>query len=101
MFAMARSTTDSPFPFLTAPIGRQGHQDLSIPQFLIVNVGLGVGIGILAAALMLLTDTLGIFTLISAGSAPVLTALMFIVGGIMIFTPLVFAVAVGLVARSK
>jgi hypothetical protein len=101
MFAMARSTTESPFPFLTAPIGRQWHQDLSIPQFLVVNVGLGVGIGILAAALMLLTDTLGIFTLISAGSAPILTALMFTVGGIMIFTPMVFAVAVGLVARSK
>jgi hypothetical protein len=98
---MTRSTTDSPFPFLTAPIGRQRHQDLSIPQFLVVNVGLGVGIGILFAALMLLTDTLGIFTLIRAGSAPIPTVLMFTVGGIMTFTPTVLAVAVGLVARSK
>jgi hypothetical protein len=98
---MTRSTTDQMLPFLTTPIGRQRHHELTIPQFLIVNVGLGAGIGVLVATLLLLTDTFGIFTLISAGSAPILTALKFIVGGVMIFTPLVFAVAVGLVARSK
>jgi hypothetical protein len=101
MFAMTRSTTDQTLPFLTAPISRQRRHDLTIPQFLILNVGLGAGIGVLVATVMLLTDTFGIFTLISAGSDPILTTLKFVFGGVMIFTPLVFAVAVGLVGHSK
>jgi tetrahydromethanopterin S-methyltransferase subunit F len=50
---------------------------------------------------MLLTNTVGLFTLLRAQSDPIGTAIAFVLAGVMIFTPLVLAVAVGLAGRAK
>jgi hypothetical protein len=97
---MTRPMTKAQLSLMAAPIGRQPPQD-SFIQFLLYNVVLGAGIGIGIASLILLTDTFGLFMLIRGQPDPIATAFAFVMGGVMIFTPLVLAVAVGRAGRTK
>ena len=97
---MTRPMTKAQLSLMATPIGRHPPQD-SFIQFLLYNVVFGTGIGIGIATLILLTDTFGIFTLIRGQSDPIATALAFVIGGVMIFTPLALAVAVGRAGRTK
>jgi hypothetical protein len=92
--------TKAQLSLMAVPIGRQRQQDPFI-RFLIDNVVLGAGIGVGIATLILLTDTFGLLTLIRGQSDPIATAFAFVFGGVMIFTPLVLAVAVGRAGRAK
>ena len=71
-----------------------------VPLFL-QNLVLGAAVGAVTALVMLLTNTVGLFTLLRAQSDPIGTAIAFVLAGVMIFTPLVLAVAVGLAGRAK
>ena len=97
---MTRPMTKAQLSLMATPIGRQRQQDPLI-RFLIDNMALGAGIGIGIATLILLTDTFGLFTLIRGQSDPIATTFAFVVAGVMIFTPLVLAVAVGRAGRAK
>ena len=97
---MTRPLTKTQLFLMAAPIGWQRQQD-SFIQFLIRNGVLGAGIGIGIATLMLGTDTFGLFTLIRGQSDPIATAFGFVVSGVMVFTPLVLAVAVGRLSYAK
>ena len=98
---MTRPLTMSELALVATPIGRQIQQDSSFRQFLIANVCRGTGIGVLFAALVLLTDAFGIFTLIAAQPAPITTALIFVLVCSVKFIAIGLAVAVGLAAHSK
>jgi hypothetical protein len=97
---MTRPITKAQLSLMAASIGRQ-RQQVSFVQFLIDNVVLGAGIGIGIATFILPTDTFGLLTLFHGQSDPIATAFAFVGGGVMIFTPLVLAVAVLQGARSK
>jgi hypothetical protein len=97
---MTRPMTKAQLLLMASPIRRQCQQR-SLIQFLFDNVVLGAGIGIGIATLILLTDTFRLLTLIRDQSDPIATAFAFVVGGVMIFTPLVLAVAVGRAGRAK
>jgi hypothetical protein len=62
---------------------------------------LGAGIGIGVATLILATNMFGLFSLISRQSDAVAIAASFVAGGVMFFTPLTLAVAVGCIGRAK
>jgi hypothetical protein len=64
-------------------------------------MALGAGIGIGVATLILATNMFGLFTLISGQSDAIAIAASFAVGGVMFFTPLTLAVAVGCAGRGK
>jgi hypothetical protein len=91
---MTRPLTKAQLSLMAAQIDGQRQQDAFI-QFLMRNMALGAGVGIGIASLILLTDTFGLFSLIRGQSDPIATAFGFIVSGVMIFSPLVLAVAVG------
>ncbi len=97
---MTHPMTKTQLSLMAAQIGRQPPQD-SFIQFLLHNVVLGAGIGIGIASLILLTDTFGLFMLIRGQPDPIAMAFAFVMGGVMIFTPLVLAVAVGRAGRTK
>ena len=97
---MTRPLTKAQFSLMAAPVDWQRQQDAFI-QFLIRSMALGAGIGISIATLILLTDAFGLFTLINGQSDPIATAFGFVISGVMIFTPLVLAVAVGRAGHAK
>ena len=100
VLTMTRPLTKAQLSLMAAPVDWRRQQD-SFVQFLIRNVVLGAGIGIGIPTLILLTDTFGLFTLIRGQSDPIATAFGFVVSGVMIFTPLVLAVAVGRAGHAK
>ena len=69
-------------------------------RFLIVNTALGALVGVIFAVAMLLTDTLGVLTLLRNDSAPVLTTFVFLAGCICTFSTLVIATATGFIGHS-
>lgn len=81
------------------PVGRPDLQDSSIPELLVFSVSLGVGFGILFAAVVLWTDTFGIWSLVNTQSAPLTTLLIFVAVSSFKFVALTIAAAVGLAAR--
>jgi hypothetical protein len=91
---MTRPLSQSELSLMTAQIGQQA-QPSSFTRFLINSVVLGAWIGIGMAALVLLTNTCGILTLILAQADPIAPAVAFVVAGIMIFVPVTVAGAVG------
>ena len=68
---------------------------------MIANLYRGTALGIAFAVLVLMTDAFGIFILISAQSAPVTTALIFVLNSSLNFLALTIVVAASLVACSK
>ena len=62
---------------------------------------LGAGTGVMFAVVMLLTDAFGMSALLRDVTDPFGHIVAFLVGGVMIFTPLTLAVAVGLAPHSK
>ena len=79
------------------PVSQDEHQFTS---FLIHNVVLGAWVGIGMAMLILLTNACGVLTLVLAQTDPIVPAVAFVAGGVMIFVPIVLAVAVGLAGRA-
>jgi hypothetical protein len=70
-------------------------------RFLVINAALGALVGVIFAVAMLLTDTLGVFTLLRNDSTPVLTTFIFLAGCICTFSTLVIATATGFVGPSN
>ena len=66
-----------------------GHPSAS----LVLNAMLGALAGFVIAASILLTDTLGLASLIKSGPEPVMVASLFMLGGSIILTPFVWATA--------
>jgi hypothetical protein len=97
--AMTRPMTKAQLSLMAA--GWQNHHDDSFVRSLINTVVLGTGIGTFIATLILISDTFGLFTLARSQSDPIATAFAFVASGVMIFTPLSLAVAVGLAGRAK
>ena len=79
---MTRPLTKAQLSRLASPIGRQRRQD-PLVRFL------------------LRTNLFGLFSLISRQSDAVAIAASFVAGGVMFFTPLTLAVAVGCAGRAK
>jgi hypothetical protein len=79
----------------------QRHQPQRLIPLLRQNLVIGAAVGAVTALVMLLTNTVGLFTLLRAQSDPIGAAIAFVLTGVMIFTPLVVAVAVGLAGRAK
>ena len=79
----------------------QRHHPQRLVPLLLQNLVLGATTGTAVALVMLLTNTVGLFTLLRAQSDPIGAAIAFVLAGVMIFTPLVLAVAVGLAGRAK
>jgi hypothetical protein len=79
----------------------QRHQAQRLVPLLLQNLILGAVTGAVIALFMLLTNTVGLFTLLRAQSDPIGAAIAFVLAGVMIFTPLVLAVAIGLAGRAK
>jgi hypothetical protein len=97
---MTRPLTKAQLSRLASPIGRQRRQD-PLVRFLLRSMVLGAGIGIGVATLILATNLFGLFSLISRQSDAVAIAASFVAGGVMFFTPLTLAVAVGCAGRAK
>jgi hypothetical protein len=97
---MTRPLTKAQLSRLATPVGQQRQQDPFV-RFLIRNLAVGAGIGIGIATLILATNTFGLLTLISGQSDAIAIAASFVVGGVMFFTPLTLAVAVGCAGRVK
>ena len=97
---MTRPITKAQLSLMPVPINRRLRED-SIIHFMTKVVLLGASIGIGIAALILLSDTFGLFTLISAESNPIAIAFSFIVSGGMISTPFSLAVSVGLSGKGR
>ena len=72
-----------------------------VPQFLLVAVYRGLAFGAGFAICSLLTDFLGIFSLVIAQAAPLTTALIFILVSSLKFVALSIAVTIGLIHRRK
>ena len=77
------------------------RDDVSVPQFLLANAMRGVAFGIGFAALMLLTDTLGILTLVMSQPAPIATALVFVLVCCFKFVPAVLGIALAIATHTK
>jgi hypothetical protein len=97
---MSRTLTKSQPSVIVRPRQKQ-RQTESLPQLLTDGVVLGAVVGSGIATCILLTDMFGLFTLARAQSDPIATIVGFIASGIMIFTPLCLAVAVGLAGRKS
>lgn len=97
---MTRPLTKARLSRLATPIGRQRQHD-PLVRFLLRHMALGAGIGIGVATLILATNMFGLLTLISGQSDAIAIAASFAVGGVMFFTPLTLAVAVGCAGRAK
>jgi hypothetical protein len=74
--------------------------DRAVCRYLALQSAVAVGIGLALGVLMLATDAGGIASLILASSAPENVA-VFLLGSAITFWPLVFATAVGVLARSE
>lgn len=95
---MTRPLTKAQLAHLAAPVGRQAQHDPFV-RFLVRNMALGAGIGIGIAMFILATNMFGLFSLISRQPDAIAVAASFVVGGVMFFTPLTLAVAVGRAGR--
>ena len=96
---MTRPLTKTELSVLTSASTRANEADFV--RFIVDKMLLGAGIGMLVAVMLLLTDAFGMISLLRDVSDPLGHIVAFLVGGIMIFTPLTLAVAVGLVPYSK
>jgi hypothetical protein len=67
-------------PFQAPPVESRDQFPLPSIHFVILNAISGMVIGALFGAIMLLTGTVGIFTLIQAEDDPILATLVFIGG---------------------
>jgi hypothetical protein len=101
MIAMTRPLTKSEFAQLATSIDRDSDEQVSVSQFLLANAMRGAAFGISFAVLMLLTDTLGIFTLVMSQPAPITTALVFALVCCFKFIPAVLAIALTVAAHAK
>jgi len=97
---MTRPLTKTQLSLLATPIVQQRQHD-PLVRFLLRTMALGAGIGIGVATLILATNMFGLFTLISGQSDAIAIAASFVVGGVLFFTPLTLAVAVGCAGRAK
>ena len=77
------------------------HRNEFLVAFIIANACRGIVLGISFAALVLVTDAFGLFTLLSAQRNPMSTALIFVLVSGFKFVALTIAFAVGLVASSQ
>jgi hypothetical protein len=98
---MTRPLTKLEFARLAISLGTESNERVSVTQFLLANAMRGTAIGVAFAALMLLTDTLGIFTLVMSQPAPITTALIFVLICCFKFIPTTVAVALAVAARSQ
>jgi hypothetical protein len=98
--AMTRPLTKAQLAHLAVQADRQEPHD-KVVRFLVRSLALGAGIGMSVAAFVLATDLFGLFGLIARQPDAISIVVSFVVGGIMLFTPLTLAVAVGLAARAK
>lgn len=101
MIAMTRPLTKSEIARLAKSTVAGKCQDVSVPRFLLANAMRGAALGIGFAALVLLTDTLGIFTLVMSQPAPITTALVFALVCGFKFIPAVLAIALTIAAHAK
>jgi hypothetical protein len=97
---MTRPLTKAQLSRLASPVGRQRQHDPFV-RFLIRTMALGAGLGVSVATFILATDMFGLFSLISRQPDAIAVAASFVVGGVMFFTPLTLAVAVGRAGRAK
>ncbi len=98
---MTRPLTKTEIARLAKSIVADKREDVSVPQFLLANAMRGVALGISFAVLMLLTDTLGIFTLVMSQPAPITTALVFALVCCFKFIPAVLAISLTVAAHTK
>jgi hypothetical protein len=97
---MTRPLTKAQLAHLVAPVGRKAQHDPFV-RFLVRYLALGAGIGVSVATFILATNMFGLLNLIGRQSDAIAVAASFVVGGVMFFTPLTLAVAVGLAGRPK
>ena len=97
---MTRPLTKAQLSRLASPVSRQCQPD-PLVQFILRNMALGAALGIGVATLILITNSFGLLTLILKQPDAIAIAASFVVGGIMFFTPLTLAVAVGRAGRAK
>ena len=95
---MTRPLTKCELALVAKATNLQAEPEVSIPAYLIINAGLGVAISLTASGLLLLTDTLGLRSLIMSGSSPIEAVIALVLGCAFALTPLVFATAVGFIA---
>jgi hypothetical protein len=100
MIAMTRPLTKSEIARNAKSTVADRRDDVSVSQFLLANTMHGVALGIGFATLMLLTDTLGMFTLVMSQPAPITTALVFALVCCFKFIPAVLAIAVTIAAHT-
>jgi hypothetical protein len=101
MIAMTRPLTKSEIARIAKSIVADNRDDVSVPQFLLVNAMRGAALGIGFAVLMLLSDTLGILTLVMSQPAPITTALVFTLVCCFKFIPAVLAISLTVAAHMK
>jgi hypothetical protein len=97
---MTRPMTKTELALMASSLAKHNERDPFI-RFIIDKMMLGAGTGTMFAAVMLLTDAFGMSSLLRDVTDPFGHIVAFLVGGVMIFTPLTLAVAVGLAPRSK
>ena len=98
---MTRPLTKTEIARLAKSVVVDTREDVSVPQFLLANAMRGVALGISFAVLMLLTDTLGIFTLVMSQPAPITTELVLALVCCFKFIPAVLAIALTVAAHTK
>ena len=77
---------------------RPDRHGCSTARYLAIQGVAGCSFGSLSGLLVLVTNTLGIWSLILASAEPAATATIFLIGSALIFGPLVIATAVGVIA---
>jgi hypothetical protein len=98
MAAMTRPLTKRELALVAKARSLQAEPEFSIPAYLIAIVGLGVAVSLIVSGLVLLTDTLGLRSLIMSDPSPVEAAFTLVLGCGFALTPLVVATAVGFLA---
>jgi hypothetical protein len=66
----------------------------AVPHYLVVNAVLGAVVGVIFGVVLLITDSLGIRSLVIASGDITATTVIFLVGSAMTFTPFVVATAI-------
>jgi hypothetical protein len=76
------------------PNMRPGDDEQSIPRYLLANGVIGFAAGLLWGGMMLLTNTAGLATLVSASPDPIIAVALVLGGSAGVITPVALAAAV-------
>ena len=73
----------------------------SVPRYLIGQALFGVALGIVAGACILVLDVAGLGTLAAGSADPPTSVFLVVLESVLLFVPVVFATAVGLLAYEE